>query len=73
MSKQPAGSVYMGNVIKYLTYLLALFPRGLEVDLKGSNTFPKLILSMLMDRLGFQGSYVKLPNIRAILARCYSI
>ena len=52
MSKQPAGSVYIGNNINYLTYLPFTFPRGLEVDLEGSSTFPTLILSVHIDRLG---------------------
>ena len=52
ISKWPTGSVYGGNIIRYLSYLLAPFPRGLEVDLEGSNTFLPLTLSMHINRLG---------------------
>ena len=45
ISKWSIGSVYIGNIINYLTYLPVSFSRGLEVDLKGSNTFPTLTLS----------------------------
>ena len=44
LSKQPAGLVYVVNFINYLPYLPAPLPRGLEVDLEGSCTFPTLML-----------------------------
>ena len=40
--KWPKGSVYLGNKIDYLVFLAVTFPKGLEVDLKGSNTFLSL-------------------------------
>ena len=49
MSKWPTRSVYVGNIICYLIYLFAPFPRGLEVDLEGSNIFPMLTLLMCID------------------------
>ena len=52
ISKWPTGSVYVGNTIYYLKYPLAPFLRGLEIDLEGSNIFPILTLSMLINRLG---------------------
>ena len=52
MLKWPTGSVYIGNTICCLLYLPAPFPRGLEVDLEGSSTFPTLTLSMYIDKLG---------------------
>ena len=52
MPKGPARSVYLGNMIYYLLYLHILLPKGLEADLKGSNTFPILMLLMHIDRLG---------------------
>ena len=51
MSKQPSGSVYIGNNINYLLHLPAPFPKGLEVDLEGSSIFLPLMLSMHIDRL----------------------
>ena len=51
ISKWPAGSAYVGNIIFYLIYLSALFPRGIKVDLEGGNIFPILMLSMYMDKL----------------------
>ena len=51
MSKRPAESVYIGNIIDYLSYLLTPFSRGLEVYLEGSSTFLLLMLSMYTDRL----------------------
>ena len=52
MSKRPGASIYVGNIIYYLVHLPDPFYRGLEVDLKGSNTVPILMLSMYIDRLG---------------------
>ena len=52
MSKWPAGSVYIGNIINNFLYFPAKFPRGLEVDLEGSSKLLTLILSMYIDRLG---------------------
>ena len=52
MSKLSTGLVSIGNFINYLLYLLDPFPRGLEVDLEGSSTFPTLTLSMHINRLG---------------------
>ena len=52
MSKRPTGFVYIGSIINYLLYLPDPFPRGLEVDLKGSSIFPTLMPSMHVDRLG---------------------
>ena len=46
------GSVYIGNIINYLTYLPDSFPRGLKVDLEGNSIFLMLTLSMHIDRLG---------------------
>ena len=61
MSKRPERSVCIGNIIYYLIYLLSPFPRGLEVDLDGSSTFPILMLSIQINRLGlfchFYGVY----------------
>ena len=37
ISKWPMGSVYIGSIVKYLPYLPTLFPKGLEVDLEGTN------------------------------------
>ena len=51
ISKWPSRSVYIGNIIYYLRYLLAPFPKGLEVDLEGSNILPTLTLVMLIDTL----------------------
>ena len=63
MSKWPAGSVYIGNIINYLMYLPDPFPRGLKVDLKGSSTFPTLMLSIHFDGLGlFSHLYRRLFN-----------
>ena len=50
MFKWPRRSIYIGNIVFYLIYLLATFPRSLEVDLEGSSTFPTLTLSMHTDR-----------------------
>ena len=47
MLKRPTGSVYIGIILYYLIYLPNPFPRGLEVDLEGTSTFPELILLML--------------------------
>ena len=47
MLKWPARFVYIGNTLYYPIYLPAPFPRGLEVDLEESSTFPTLILLML--------------------------
>ena len=47
MSKQLAGSVYIGNVQYYPMYFLGPFPRGLEIHLEGISTFLTLILSLL--------------------------
>ena len=47
MSKWPAGSVYIGNIYYHLMYATSPFPRGLEVGLEGSSTFPTLTVSML--------------------------
>ena len=44
MSIWPVRSVNIGNIINYLLYLPGLFPRGLDVDLEGINTFLTLIL-----------------------------
>ena len=52
MSRRPTGSVFIGNIINYRTYLPNPFPRGLEVDLKGSSTFLTLMLLMHTNRLG---------------------
>ena len=52
MSKQPAGSVNIGNIINYLSYLPDPFPKGLEVDLDGISTSPTLMLLIFFDRLG---------------------
>ena len=41
------GSVYIGNLLNYLTYLTDPFPRGVEIDLEGDSTFPPLMLSRL--------------------------
>ena len=51
ISKRPARSVSVGNIIYYLTYLLTSFPRGLEVNLEGSSIFLIFTLSMHIDRL----------------------
>ena len=51
MSKQPAGLVYIGVFVSYLSYPLDPFPRGLGIDLEGSSTFLPLILLMHIDRL----------------------
>ena len=50
--KRPAGSMYIINIIYNHIYLPALSPRGLEVDLEGSSTFPILMLSIHSNRLG---------------------
>ena len=50
MSRQPAGLVYIGNTINYCSYLLAPFPRGLEVE--GNSIFLLLMLLMHIDILG---------------------
>ena len=42
ISKQLTGSVDIGNTINNLMNLLDTFPKGLEVDLEGSITFPTL-------------------------------
>ena len=55
MSKWPARLVYLDNIINYLLCLPDPFPRGLEIDLKGSNTFSPLMLLMHIDKLGFVG------------------
>ena len=52
MSKQTAGFVYIGNLIYYFIHLPDPFPRGLEVNVKGSSIFPIIMLSMYIDRLG---------------------
>ena len=52
MSKWPAGSDYIGSIINYLTYLPDPFPKGIEVYVEGSSTFPILILSMHIIGLG---------------------
>ena len=52
MSKRPAGLVYIGNSINYLSYLPYPFPRGLRIDQKGIKTFLSFLLSMHIDRLG---------------------
>ena len=52
ISKWPVGLVYIGNIINYLLNFPNPFPRGLEIDLDGSSTFPKLILLMHINRLG---------------------
>ena len=44
MSKWPAGSIHVGNIVYYFTYLPAPFLRGLEIDLEGKTTFPTLTL-----------------------------
>ena len=51
MSKWPTGSAYVGNSINYLLCLPAPFPRGLYIDLEGSNTLLSLTLSMNINRL----------------------
>ena len=51
MSKRPAGFVYIGNIVYYLTNLPNPFPRGLEIDLEGSSRFPTVMLLMLINRL----------------------
>ena len=38
ISKQPTGSIHIGNIIQYLIYLLTPFPSGLKVDVEGSST-----------------------------------
>ena len=50
MFKWPVGSLYIGNIIYYLTYLFNPFPKGLKVYLEGSHTFPILKLLMYNDR-----------------------
>ena len=63
MSKWPAGSAYIGNFINYLLYLLAPFPRGLCIDLEGSNILLQLMLLMHINRLGlFSHLYKTLLN-----------
>ena len=52
MSKQPAGSAYIGSFVSYLLYLPDPLPRGLGIDLEGSSTFLPFILSMHLYRLG---------------------
>ena len=52
MSKRPAGLAHIGNLINYLLYLPYTFPRGLVIDLEGSNTFLPLMLLIHIDRLG---------------------
>ena len=52
ISKLPSRSAYIANFINYLLYLFDPFPRGLGIDLKGSNTFLPLMLSMHINRLG---------------------
>ena len=51
MSKWPTEFVYMGNIINYFIYPPDPFPRGLELDLERSSTFPILILLINIDRL----------------------
>ena len=51
MCKRPKGSVYIGNIVYYLTYLLYPFPRSL-VDLERSRILPTITLLMHIDRLG---------------------
>ena len=46
ISKWSAGSVYIGNVINYLIYLLVPFLRGPEVNLEGRIIFLTLMLSI---------------------------
>ena len=52
ISKHPAGSVYLCNIIYYLVNLLDPFSRGLEVYLEKSSTFSSLIPTMHNDRIG---------------------
>ena len=52
MSKRPAGSIYIGKIIYYLTNLRTPFPRGLEADLKGGSMFPTPTLSIHINKLG---------------------
>ena len=46
------GSIYIGNLLNYLTYLTAPFPRGLEIDLEGDSTFHHLCYRGFNYRLG---------------------
>ena len=52
MLKWPERYVYIGNIIYYLIYLLAPFPKGLEVDLEGRSKLATLMLSIPVYRLG---------------------
>ena len=52
MCKYPKGSVYIDNIFCNLIYLPDPFPRGLEVDQEGRNTFPILALLIHIDILG---------------------
>ena len=52
IAKWPTGFVYMGHIVYYHIYLPDPFSRGLEVDQEGSSTFPTLMLSMYINRLG---------------------
>ena len=52
MVKCPAVSVHIGNIIHYLIYIPDPFPSSLEVDLKGSSTFPILMLLIHIDTSG---------------------
>ena len=67
MSKHLVGFICIGNIINYLLYLLFAFPRVLEIDLEGSSTFPKLRLSMHIDRLGL------LSHLYRCLFNCITI
>ena len=44
ISKWPARSVFIVNIVYYLTYLLAPSPRDLAVDIEGSSIFPIIML-----------------------------
>ena len=52
MSKWPEGIIQLGNTLYYLRYLFDPFFRGLEVDIEESSTFPTLVLSIHIDKLG---------------------
>ena len=51
MSKRPVGLVYVGSFISYFLYLPVTFPRGLEINLEGSITFPIVTLLIYIKRL----------------------
>ena len=70
MSKQPTGSICIGNTIYFPIYLPASLPRSLNEDLEKSRMFPILVLSIYIDRLAMSVTCI---NIYSAILPCGSL